>query len=47
MGLMGEVVNEMFQYGGEVIGIMFCGLFSGEIVYIVLIEFIEVESMYV
>lgn len=46
MGLMGEVANEMLQHGGEVIGIMPRGLFSGEIVHTALTELIEVESMH-
>lgn len=46
VGLMGEVVNEVFCLGGCVIGVMLCGLFWGEIVYIGLIELIEVEMMY-
>jgi len=46
MGLMGEVANEMLEHGGEVIGIMPRGLFSGEIVHTALTELIEVESMH-
>ncbi|TYR80830.1 TIGR00730 family Rossman fold protein [Priestia megaterium] len=46
MGLMGELANEMLKQGGQVIGVMPKGLFSGEIVHTALTELIEVDSMH-
>lgn len=46
IGLMGEIANAVLKNGGEVVGIMPKGLFSGEIVHQGLTEFIEVATMH-
>ncbi|MDC3417088.1 TIGR00730 family Rossman fold protein [Aquibacillus salsiterrae] len=45
-GLMGMVANAVLREGGQVIGVMPSGLFSGESVHSNLTEFIEVKDMH-
>ncbi|MCT2536201.1 TIGR00730 family Rossman fold protein [Aquibacillus koreensis] len=45
-GLMGAVANAVLKEGGQVIGVMPKGLFSGETVHNGLSQLIEVESMH-
>ncbi|ALC82387.1 MULTISPECIES: LOG family protein [Bacillus] len=46
IGLMGEIANTILENGGEVIGVMPKGLFSGEVVHRELTELIEVNGMH-
>ncbi|MFD1957043.1 TIGR00730 family Rossman fold protein [Paenibacillus thailandensis] len=46
IGLMGELANAVLAGGGEVIGVMPRGLFSGEVNHTGLTEFIETADMH-
>ncbi|KUL11645.1 TIGR00730 family Rossman fold protein [Bacillus sp. BS3(2021)] len=46
MGLMGVIADTVLKNGGEVVGVMPKGLFTGEIVHQQLTELIEVSGMH-
>lgn len=46
MGLMGVIADTVLENGGEVVGVMPKGLFTGEIVHQQLTELIEVSGMH-